>query len=102
MLRDGMLRLRTIEQTDLPFMRNLANDPGVRENEVGWDWPLSNYGHERWLQGRVDADLAWRFQIEHEGGGPIGVYGLWEIDSRNRSVENLRDEYLVQREEILK
>lgn len=85
MLSDGVLLLRPIERADLPFLRDLANDPGVRENVVGWDWPLSIDGQERWFQRGVDSDHTRRFVVEHEGGGSIGVTGLWEIDWRNRN-----------------
>lgn len=85
MLSDGVLGLRPIERADLPFLRDLANDPGVRENVVGWDWPLSLSGQERWFERGIDSDRVRRFMVERDGDRPIGVTGLWDIDWRNRN-----------------
>lgn len=86
MFSDGVIGLRPIERSDLPFLRDLANDPVVRANVVGWDWPLSLAGQERWFDGGTDSDYARRFVIERiEDGVPLGITGLWDIDWRNRT-----------------
>lgn len=81
----GGLRFRAIERADLQFLRDLANDPGVRGNVVGWDWPLSLASQERWFDGGVDDSVTRRFVVEGDDGDPVGVTGLWDIDWHNRT-----------------
>jgi RimJ/RimL family protein N-acetyltransferase len=79
------VKLRPIEKTDLAYLRRLANEPEVRDNVVGWDWPLSDAGQEAWFS-RLAADSSTRrFVIESETGEPIGLTGFWDIDWRNRT-----------------
>ncbi len=84
MLSGESLTLRPIERGDLVFLRDLANDPGVRANVVGWDWPLSLHGQEQWFAAGRESDHARRLLIETHDGRPIGITGLWDIDWRNR------------------
>lgn len=79
------VRLRPIEKTDLKYLRQLANDPVVRENVVGWDWPLSDVGQEAWFAESRSNSTTQRFLVESEVGQPIGVTGFWDIDWRNRT-----------------
>lgn len=82
------LNLRAIERTDLSFLRDLANDPVVRSNVVGWDWPLSLAGQERWFDGGVDSATTRRFIVEGDDGEPVGLTGLWAIDWHNKSAKS--------------
>ncbi|MDR6555737.1 RimJ/RimL family protein N-acetyltransferase [Arthrobacter pascens] len=77
--------LRPLEKSDLSYLRDLANDPEVRENVVGWDWPLSDAGQERWFAESVGQSTTKRFIIESETGQSVGLTGFWDIDWRNRS-----------------
>lgn len=81
----GRLNLRPIERDDLPFLRDLANDPVVRANVVGWDWPLSLSGQEKWFERGVDTATTRRFIVEGDDGQPVGLTGLWNIDWHNRT-----------------
>lgn len=82
------VRLRPIEQIDLEFLRDLSNEPEVREKVVGWDWPLSLSAQERWFASGIDNSVTRRFIVEDlEHGQPIGLTGLWQIDWRNRTAE---------------
>lgn len=81
----GGLSLRPMERNDLLFLRDLANDPVVRANVVGWDWPLSLASQERWFDGGVDTPTTRRLVIEGDDGTPIGITGLWDIDWHNRT-----------------
>jgi len=81
MLSNDSIRLRPVEHNDLAFLRDLANDPDVRANVVGWDWPLSLAGQERWFESGIDTASTRRLLIESvEDGRPIGLTGLWDID----------------------
>src|SRR5680860_327650 len=79
------VRLRPIEREDLAFLRDLANDPVVRKNVVGWDWPLSMADQERWFEGGPNTAETQRLIVESDRGVPLGMTGLWDIDWRNRS-----------------
>ena len=80
--------LRPVERHDLAFLRDLANETEVRENVVGWDWPVSLSGQERWFDSGIDTSTTRRFIVENvETSQPIGLTGLWKIDWRNRSAE---------------
>lgn len=72
--------LRPIERSDLPYLLDLANDPVVRGQVVGWDWPLSMASQERWFDSGIDTATTRRLLIIGPGGEPIGVTGLWDID----------------------
>ena len=77
--------LRPLERSDLPFLRDLANDPEVRSNVVGWDWPLSLAGQERWFDARVDTLSTRRFIVEDDSQRSVGMTGLWDLDWHNRN-----------------
>jgi RimJ/RimL family protein N-acetyltransferase len=85
MLTGERVALRPVERGDLGFLRDLANDPTVRANVVGWDWPLSLHAQEQWFERGTESDHARRFLIETLDGSPIGLTGLWDIDWRNRT-----------------
>ena len=77
--------LRPVEREDVTFLRDLANDRVVRENVVGWDWPLSAAGQLRWFDSGPDTAATRRFIVEDGSGMPIGLTGLWEIDWHSRT-----------------
>jgi RimJ/RimL family protein N-acetyltransferase len=79
------VHLRPLEEGDLSYLRELANDPEVRENVVGWDWPLSDAGQQNWFAQSVSHPATKRFIVESETGQPIGLTGFWDIDWRNRT-----------------
>lgn len=81
------VHLRLLEERDLTFLRDLANDPGVRENVVGWDWPLSDAGQTAWFLRNSSDSSTKRFIIESDSGSSIGLTGFWNIDWRNRTAE---------------
>lgn len=85
MLSNESIRLRPIERSDLPFLTALANDPVVRRNVIGWDWPFSLAGQERWFDRGIESDAARRFLVETLEGVAIGLTGLWDINWHNRT-----------------
>jgi RimJ/RimL family protein N-acetyltransferase len=75
--------LRPIERTDLAFLKNLGNDPGVRENVVDWGWPLSLSGQEKWFDSISTTQSTFRWLVEDLDGVALGIVGLWDVDWRN-------------------
>lgn len=84
-MQSERIRFRPVEEDDLDFLADLANDPEVRRRVVGWDWPLSRAGQSRWFASGIDSSTTRRFLVETLDGRPLGLTGLWEIDLRNRS-----------------
>lgn len=84
-MQDKFIRLRPIEEHDLDYLVDLANDSEVRQHVVGWDWPLSRAGQQRWFAEGIDTGTTRRLLVETLAGEPLGMTGLWEIDFRNRS-----------------
>lgn len=84
-MSEKIIKLRPLEKIDLEFLVELGNDPVVRENVVGWDWPLSLAAQEKWFENSLQNTSTKRFIIENENSKPIGITGLWEIDWHNRS-----------------
>lgn len=82
---DQGVKLRPVERDDLAFLRDLANDPTVRANVVGWDWPLSLAGQLRWFESGGEDSRTHRFIVEDSDGRPVGLTGLWNIDWHNRT-----------------
>jgi len=79
------IHLRPIERADLPFLRDLANDPVVRAQVGGWDWPWSLAGQEDWFARQLGADGPRRFIVTDEQSEPVGLAGFWDIDWHNRT-----------------
>ncbi|MGJ9411596.1 GNAT family N-acetyltransferase [Aeromicrobium sp. CF4.19] len=75
--------LRPLERDDLGFLAELANDPGVRNRVVGWDWPLARSTQEAWYDRAASSPTERRFTVLNEAGEPIGMTGLWDVDFRN-------------------
>lgn len=82
------LRLRPVEASDLEFLRDLANEPEVRRRVVGWDWPLSLAGQERWFESGPDSASTRRFIVETAEGERLGLTGLWDINWHDRTARS--------------
>jgi RimJ/RimL family protein N-acetyltransferase len=83
-IRGQRVRIRPIERVDLPFMRALNDDPGVRGNVVGWGWPTSLAEQEAWFDRGGDSRTQ-RWVVEDADGQPVGITGLWDIDWHDRN-----------------
>lgn len=47
---------------------------------VGWAFPISEYAQEKWLENHYNDKTDFRFVIETEEDGPVGIATLREID----------------------
>ena len=79
--------LRAMEPTDCEMVRDMFNDPEIENLVVGWSFPLSKYAQERWYEKHF-ADHNFRFIIETEEDGAVGVATLLDIDWKNRNAEH--------------
>lgn len=86
MIPGQAVRLRPVERSDLALLQELANDPVIGGLVVGWDFPVSMHGQERWLESSSPDRTTVRLMVDDaETAMPIGLTGLWEIDWHNRS-----------------
>src|SRR5438105_3518491 len=84
-LEGALVRLRALEEDDLPRLNEMFNDVGVLENldVVPFGQPLEEI-REWWASTRSRRDLI-VFAIETIPGEPIGICGLEQIDSGART-----------------
>jgi RimJ/RimL family protein N-acetyltransferase len=81
------LHLRPIERFDLDFLCDLGNDSFVRDNVVGWGWPLSLASQETWFTSIINGDHSSRRFIIDVNGTAVGLIGLWNLNWHDRSAE---------------
>lgn len=79
--------LRAMEKEDCELVRDMFNDPEIENLVVGWSFPLSRYAQEKWYETHF-ADTNFRFIIETEEDGAVGVATLLDIDWKNRMAEH--------------
>ena len=84
------IRLRAVEEDDLPRFVDWLNDPEVIRGIVVY-LPLSMAEEKRWYEGmlqRPPEERPLMIEIQHEGGWlPIGDIGFHAIDWRARAAE---------------
>jgi RimJ/RimL family protein N-acetyltransferase len=87
MLIGERVRLRSIEQEDLPTFVRWFNDPEVRQYLMMYE-PMSMAKEERWFEEMLERKNDFVFAIEAQIGEqwvPIGNVGLHRIDWKNRT-----------------
>lgn len=75
--------LRAMEKEDCELVRGMFNDPEIENLVVGWAFPISKYGQEKWYENHY-GDQSFRFVIETEEDGAVGIATLVDIDWKNR------------------
>lgn len=77
--------LRAMEFEDCDFVRGMFNDPDLEKMVIGWAFPVSKYGQEKWFADNFNDKLNFRFIIEtKDGKEKIGIATLTDIDWKNR------------------
>lgn len=79
--------LRAMEKSDCELVRGMFNDPEIENLVVGWAFPLSEYAQEKWYEQHYN-DRDFRFIIETQEDGAVGVATLLDIDWKNRMAEH--------------
>lgn len=85
-IRGKRVLIRPLEDDDQEFLTHLANDPGVRANVVGWDFPQSIHNQAAWFAGHRETSTR-RWIITDLEGHRLGLTGLWDIDWHDRVAE---------------
>lgn len=76
--------LRAMEKTDCEMVRGMFNDPEIEDLVVGWAFPVSQFAQEKWLEAHYGDQINFRFVIETEEDGAVGIATLTDIDWKNR------------------
>ena len=87
-LKGRKVTLRAIEPSDLEFLRYMMNDETINENIIGLSFPISTVMQERWYQSSLDNHDNYRFIIETEKDGVVGLVTMGDIDWINRVVHS--------------
>ncbi|ODT64086.1 MAG: GNAT family N-acetyltransferase [Phenylobacterium sp. SCN 69-14] len=79
------VRLRAVEEADLPQLQAWANDEALWSNLGGWRFPTSFDSIRTWFAGLKSDPANLRLVIEAlEGGALLGTANLVDIDWKNR------------------
>lgn len=84
-IKGNKVRLRAMELSDSDLVRNMFNDPELENLVVGWAFPISDFSQKKWLENNYKDTNNFRFIIESDEDGVIGVATLTNIDWKNRS-----------------
>ena len=76
--------LRAMELSDCEMIRGMFNDAQMENLVVGWAFPVSQYAQEKWLEKHYGDQSSFRFVIETEEDGAVGIATLTDIDWKNR------------------
>lgn len=86
MLTGRLVSLRPMRADDLEFLADLTNVSEVRNNVVGWDWPVAPDAQREWFPQALRDPRNHRLTVtDASTGRPVGLTGLWEVDWHNRS-----------------
>lgn len=86
MIKSENIGLRPIEESDLEFLCELANDPYVSTMVVGWGFPVSTIQQAQWIKNQYQNNSTLRLiVVDLISNQPIGLTGLWDIDWQNSS-----------------
>lgn len=87
MLEGEKVRLRLLEEDDLPLRVKWVNTPEIRQNLM-FDYPISLAKTRRWFQNSLlDASRVHFSILDAENGKVIGMTGLLDIDHRHRRAQ---------------
>lgn len=86
-IKGKRVTLRAMELSDCEMVRSMFNDPEIENLVLGWAFPLSSYSQEQWYINHHN-DGNFRFIIDTEEDGAVGVATLLEIDWKNRHAQH--------------
>lgn len=77
--------LRAITMADQQMIVDMFNDPEIEALVTGWAPPLSLDQQMEYFKSHLNHENAYRFVIETEADGPIGIAILSDLDWKNRT-----------------
>ncbi len=78
------IMLRELKEGDMPFLNELANNPDIAQNVVGWSKPVTLLEQMQWYQ-NLGSDNSIRFSIVNiEDNELYGALVIDNIDWKNR------------------
>lgn len=83
-IKGKIVTLRAITQTDLQLICDMFNDPELEDLVVGWAFPISIEQQKKWFENNIGDNKNFRFIIETEENGAVGIATLTDIDWKNR------------------
>lgn len=87
-IKGKIVTLRQMSKDDLQMICDMFNDPELEDCVVGWAFPLSIEQQQRWFEKHIDDNRSFRFVIETEEDGAVGIATLVDIDWKNRRAEH--------------
>lgn len=84
MIKGKRVFFRAMEEEDLQYLLEWANDPIISNLVVGWSFPISMARQKEWFVDTLKNPHTQRFIVESYEEGIIGLTGLWHIDWHNR------------------
>lgn len=87
-IKGKFVTLRAMERKDLPMIVEMFNDPELEDLVVGWAFPLSLTQQEKWFENHMNDRNDFRFVVETEEDGAVGIATLTNIDWKNRNAEH--------------
>lgn len=80
--------LRAMEKADISLVKDMFNDPEMESLVIGWAFPLSSYAQEKWFENHYNDTSSFRFVIETQEDGAVGIATLTDIDWKNRKASH--------------
>ncbi len=87
-IKGNFVTLRAMSQNDLQMICDMFNDPELENLVVGWAFPLSIEQQKSWFERNMNDQRNFRFVIETEENGAVGIATLTNIDWKNRCAEH--------------
>lgn len=79
--------LRAMEMEDCDLVIDMFNAPEIENLVGGWAFPLSLFAQKKWLELHYNDQNAFRFVIDTNDDGAVGVLTLTDIDWKNRRAD---------------
>ena len=87
-LKGRKVTLRAIEPSDLEFLRSMMNDKDISETVIGLSFPVSSTMQQRWYQSSLEDQNNYKFIIETEKDGVVGLVSMGNINWIDRVVHS--------------
>lgn len=83
-IKGKIVTLRAMEKQDSDMIRGMFNDPEMENLVIGWAFPVSSYAQDKWFEAHYADNTNFRFVIETDDDGAVGIETLTQIDWKNR------------------